>query len=991
MAGNADVARYLKSFQGLGALSDSSKATPAADALAGFRYPSDLAMDLVLSEPAVTQPVEISFDHRGRLWVVQYNQYPYPKGLKITNVDNYLRVTFDKVPDPPPDAVKGADKITFFEDTDGDGKYDKATDAINGLNIATSVALGRGRIWVLNPPYLLAYPDPDGNGIPDGPPVVHLSGFGIQDTHAVANSLTWGPDGWLYGAQGSTCTSTVSSSVTKNVFLQGQAIWRYNPVSHVFERFAEGGGNNPFNIEIDEKGRIYSGSNGTDRGPDYKQGGYYIKSWGKHGPLSNPYAFGYLPNMAHTGDKKRFTHAFIKYEGGALPERYEGKMIAINPLLNYVQLARFEPEGSSFRNIDEGHILETKDRWFRPVDIQAGPDGAVYLADWCDSRLSHVDPHDTWNKVTGRIYRLRNKDSAAAVPAFDLRAYSNEQLIALLSDKNEWFRRQAILLLGDRKDSTVIPALLRLFGSDNGQTALEALWAINLSGGFNDKIAVEALRHKDPYVRMWGVRLLGDAGKVSPAIAAQLARLAGHERHPEVRSQLASTAKRLPGPDAVPIIRNLLRNAGDMDDPDIPLLIWWAVESKSESDRAALLTLFRDPAVWNNAVVREVVLKRLMQRYIMAGGKDNYDAATRLLKLSPSMKLSRLLVAGLQEGLVDKDITELPPDLISLLKPFHAVFGEAPLILPLRMGEPKAVKEALGVIADDKAELGYRLAYVRLMGETERPDAVPVLLRLVESGQTPGTLRAAALWALSGYNLPEIGSRIIKAYPVFHADYYDRLAALNVLATRAEWARGLLTEIVKTRKISPKEIPDEIVHRLKLLGEQDINDAVEKLWPDARPLTSSEKAGTMSRVSKLIRSAPGDTTKGHTLFLSTCATCHRLNGEGGNIGPDLSGYDRHDLQTLLINIVDPNADIREGFEVQRIIMADGRTLEGRIVSRSGKSVTIRPPLGGEQMVLSADKIREIRPRLTSTMPERLLDKMPDRDVRDIFAYIMKMN
>lgn len=202
MSGNEDVSKYLKSFKGRGALSDSSKATSPQNALAAFHFPADLSMDLVLSEPAITQPVEISFDYRGRLWVVQYNQYPYPKGLKIMSVDNWLRATFDKVPAPPPGAIKGADKITFFEDINGDGKYDKATDAITGLNIATSVTSGRGNIWVLNPPYLLAYPDPDRDGIPNGDPIVHLDGFGMQDTHAVTNSLTWGPgrlDLWVPG------------------------------------------------------------------------------------------------------------------------------------------------------------------------------------------------------------------------------------------------------------------------------------------------------------------------------------------------------------------------------------------------------------------------------------------------------------------------------------------------------------------------------------------------------------------------------------------------------------------------------------------------------------------------------------------------------------------------------------------------------------------------------------------------------------------------
>src|SRR5690606_29089624 len=146
-------------------------------------------------------------------------------------------------------------------------------------------------------------------------------------------------------------TSQVSSTATKDVFFQGQTIWRYHPESKIFEIFAEGGGNT-FNVEIDSKGRIYSGHNGYGRGPYYKQGGYYLKSWGKHGPLTNPYAFGYLKDMESDGEKVRFTHAILRYEGGQLPKRYEGNFIALNPLQGNVVLSDFVKNGSTIRTVD---------------------------------------------------------------------------------------------------------------------------------------------------------------------------------------------------------------------------------------------------------------------------------------------------------------------------------------------------------------------------------------------------------------------------------------------------------------------------------------------------------------------------------------------------------------------------------------------------------------------------------------------------------------
>ena len=214
---------FVENFKGRGALPDGSKPLPPAETVKNFKLADGLAMQVVAHEPAVAQPLNIHFDERGRLWVVQYLQYPFPAGLKIVEYDKYLRAIFDKVPAPPPNHFRGKDKITIHEDTDGDGVFDKHKTFLEGLNMARSVITGRGGAWVLMPPYLLFYPDKNGDDIPDGNPEVHLSGFGIEDTHSGANSLRWGPDGWIYGAHGSTCTAEV-----KGIKFLGQAIWRYH-------------------------------------------------------------------------------------------------------------------------------------------------------------------------------------------------------------------------------------------------------------------------------------------------------------------------------------------------------------------------------------------------------------------------------------------------------------------------------------------------------------------------------------------------------------------------------------------------------------------------------------------------------------------------------------------------------------------------------------------------------------------------------------------
>jgi glucose/arabinose dehydrogenase/mono/diheme cytochrome c family protein len=583
------------------------------DTLRAFKTVEGLTIELVAAEPVIRQPVDLHFDDRGRLWVVQYLQYPFPAGLNVTSYDQYLRARYSGVPMAPPNHVRGADKITVLEDTNGDGMFDSHRDVITGLNIATSVAVGHGGIWVTNPPYLLFYPDRTGDGLPDGDPQVRLSGFGLEDTHSLANSLTWGPDGWLYGVHGSTSTAKV-----RDVSFLGQAVWRYHPDRDRFELFAQGGGN-PWTLSFDSKGRAFSGDNGgNSRGFHWVGGGRYEKNWPKHGPFNRPYSFGFISNMDHDGYSARFAMTSVVYEEGKLPG-YEGQLISGMALTSRMQASRLVPDGSTFKTIDTDALVTTTDRSFRPVDTAVGPDGAIYIADWCDIRMDHTDPRDTWDKSCGRIWRVRGKQYAPVAP-FNLAERRSEDLVALLADGRKWYREHARRLLGERKDRALVPQLRRAALNERGQAALEALWTANLIAGMDDAWTRGLLGHPDPFVRLWTIRLLSESGTVARAVGETLVTLARTEQDSAVRSELAHAAAGLDTRTSLAVLRELIGHQEDVNDKHIPLRVWWALEQNVSADGDMVLNWIEEADVWRAPMFSLHIAPRIAQRFAAERG-----------------------------------------------------------------------------------------------------------------------------------------------------------------------------------------------------------------------------------------------------------------------------------------------------------------------------------------------------------------------------------
>lgn len=619
-----------------------------------FKVASGFRATLYAGEPEIRQPILVKLDDRGRLWTIQYLQYPNPAGLKRVSVDRYSRTIYDRVPEPPPRGPKGADRITIMEDTDGDGRADKFKDFVNDLNLCTGVAFGYGGVFVIQAPYLLFYPDRNRDDVPDADPEVLLSGFGMEDSQSMANHLTWGPDGWLYGLNGSTTTSKV-----RGIEFQ-QGVWRYHPFTREVELFAEGGGN-IYGLTFDADGNLFYSSNGSALFWHAVQGGYYQKNFGKHGPLHNPYTYGFFPHVKHNGvNGGHVVLGGISYSGDSFSPSFRNSFLGGNFLSHNVSWWRVRPLGSTVEAFLGGTLFDANDSWSNPTDLAQGPDGAVYICDFFDVRTAHPDPDADWDRSNGRIYKLFG-DAAGPMPKIDLAKLSSAELVKLLGHSNGWFADQARVLLAERRDSAVYQELRRMaLQPENGRLALQALWALNVSGGFDDALASVLLKHPYPYVRYWTVRLLGDANKVSPRISNQLRSLSSTEPQVVVRSQLASTAKRLPPADGLAIVTGLLNQGKNADDPHVPWLIWWALEGKAFPAKREILAYFARAEVWESALTRDNA-SRLIRRYAAEGSTVGYEAALALLQIVPQDHSNAALMS-LDQGLSERSGVPKPQD-----------------------------------------------------------------------------------------------------------------------------------------------------------------------------------------------------------------------------------------------------------------------------------------------------------------------------------------
>jgi putative membrane-bound dehydrogenase-like protein len=566
------------------------------EALKRISLPEGFTATLYAAEPDVAQPIAMQFDDRGRLWVAECYSYESSGG-------------------PWNQPVR--DRVLIFEDKDHDGKFDTRKVFWDQARNLTGLALGFGGVWLCSTPNFLFLADRNGDDVPDGEPEVLLDGWNDGKIgHCVFNGLTWGPDGWLYGAQGIQGDSLVGKpGAAERVKFNG-GIWRFHPVKRIFEVVCEGT-TNPWGLDWDDRGQAFFTNCVIGHLWHVIPGAHYERMYGKDF-TPNTYAL-----IKSTSDHVHFAgkdwqksrtgaehdvlgggHAHagaLVYLGDNWPSTYRGALFTHNIHGRRVNSDLLERRGSGYVGKHGPDLLRSADPWYRGVTIKTGPDGAVYLGDWSDVG----ECHDTKSvhRTSGRIYKI-----AYGTPkpmTSDVSKMSDVELVQLQLHPNDWWVRQARRILQERAATGAKAALTEILEKNPDETRkLRALWALHAIGALD---APALFAHESEHVRSWAVRL----AEPTDATLAAWKDMAAKDASPLVRLFLASTLQRVPVAKRGEILKGLIARSEDAEDPNLPYMIWYALEPVVAADPAGAPALLKETKI---PFVRQSITRRMTTR-----------------------------------------------------------------------------------------------------------------------------------------------------------------------------------------------------------------------------------------------------------------------------------------------------------------------------------------------------------------------------------------
>jgi putative heme-binding domain-containing protein len=936
-----------------------------ADAIKKMTVPPGFSVELVASEPDIVNPVAMTFDERGRIWITESLEYPRRS------------------------AGPGRDRIKILEDTDGDGKIDKVTIFAEGLNIPSGIAVGHGGVWVANSPDILFYKiGPDGKAA--GKPEVVVTGFGSDDTHELPNSLSWGPDGWLYGLNGVFNRSHVKQGGKDYRFTC--ALFRIHPKTREFQLFCEGT-SNPWGVAWDREGSAFVSACVIDHLWHLTETGYYHRQGGPYPPFT--WQLGSIVKHRH----QKAAYCGIHYfDSDAYPQEYREKLYMGNIHGGCINCDELTRDGATYFAKPRPDFLTANDAWFMPVSQKTGPDGCMVILDWYDRYHCYQDANRDpagIDRLRGRLYRVRYKDTPRA-PKFDLTKETDEQLIQRLQSPNIFFRDMAQRLLCERNDAVTRTKLEKLVLDDGTarKTRMHALWALVGGGPLDPMFHAQLLSHKDSTFRAWGVRAAGNMGKVNDAIRSKVRSLT-QDSSPDVLLQVIIAARKIEGLDAIPTLLDALSACGD--DKLIPAIVWQNLHPllEEQSERFLSLAAAKDlskaprlgqmmPRVVERILGRRKTEPRLLMtlfRLLSEGKNPDHRAAGQCLGV---------LAGKVQSGEINGERAaalreRFGPKLRELLaqSPASPLRMDAAL-LATSLHEPMGLQVVRQCCAAKEQPEAARLKALDALIAAKDGNALDAATAILSERKGHSlTFRGQVLAALGKLDDKRVSAIVLADYPQMEPDLRPR--AIELLTQRTAWGKELV-KAIGAKKIPTGALNVNQVRKLLASKDTELVKQVKTLWGTVREGRNPEREKIVADMGKFLRQTRGDAKAGAVVFKNLCGQCHKIHGEGFNVGPDLTGNGRASFDQLLSNVFDPSLVIGTAYQATTVQTTKGRALTGLVVEDNKQRVVLKLQ-GGKLETIARGDIDEISVSTTSLMPEGIEKQLKPQEIADLFAFL----
>jgi putative membrane-bound dehydrogenase-like protein len=950
------------------------------EALASFELEPGYRIELVAAEPLIQAPVAIAFDERGRMYVVESRGYPGP------------------LEGAGPPAAEGV--IALLEDTNRDGRFDKRTDFARNLTFPNGIIPWDGGVFVSAAPDLLYLKDTTGDGVADQTRVV-LTGFDAARTAQIRFSHpTLAIDNWIYltgGLTGGRVTAPDHPDRPPVTFSNSDA--RFNPFTRAFELT---GGQGQYGLTFDDHGRRFICSNRRpvmhvvleprylQRNPhlafsstveDVAAAGALAAVWPLTADMTTA---SFIPGLMSTPHAGTFTAAsgVHIHRGDALPAGHRESIFICESAQNLVQRQLRSPTGVTFSSKPARtgrDFLASRDSWFRPVFAANGPDGALYIVDMYRKIIDHPQyvPEQSRalldfdaGKERGRIYRIAARDWNADRRPIDLQRMSGGELAQVLEHPNAWRRETAQRLLVERRDRSAIAPLRTVAQESQHEAArIHALWTVDGLGGLDPADVAAALEDRHAAVRENAVRLAETRLRGFPDLLTLLLRLAD-DPDDRVRLRVALALGETDDARAIDGLASMARRDGAQSWMRAAIL-----SSVRERSNEFLRAFVASPAV--SGGVRAAVMQDLGQ--IFGAGQSPERCLDLIIQITgPDTEAGwqAAAVSGIAQGLSARGLgTEGRSALTTLLA------ADSPQARSASNRVENLLSRSSALALDAAAPADQRLSTIRLLAHADYPRAGQTLESLL-SPQHPAEIQVAAVRALGV--LPDSAAAATLVEPRRWQAFTPQLreAVLSTLLS-GEQTTVLLLNAIEKGTIAGTELGASRRSRLMSHRNGDIQTR-------ARALLAAVEAGDRMQVYERLRrtvlSRTARAANGKQVFVSRCAACHAVDGNGGRLGPDLSGIRNQPAEAILLHALVPDYEITPGYQTYVVETRDRRTLSGRMESEAPNSLTLRDGSSQQHVILRSDVV-SVSASTRSLMPADLERVMSEQELADVIGYL----